>query len=38
MSAGETVEEQQALALAAAEEFANEDVQHCDAIGGTAQN
>ena len=33
MSAGETVPEQQALALAAAEEFANEDVQHCEAIG-----
>ncbi len=33
MRAGETVAEQQALALAAAEEFANEDVQHCKAIG-----
>jgi methylthioribose-1-phosphate isomerase len=33
MSAGETVAEQQALALAAAEEFANEDVAHCEAIG-----
>lgn len=33
MSAGETVEEQQALALAAAEEFANEDVKHCEEIG-----
>src|SRR6476646_6147464 len=33
MSTGETVEEQQALALAAAEEFANEDVAHCRAIG-----
>ncbi|MGZ4963379.1 MAG: S-methyl-5-thioribose-1-phosphate isomerase [Limisphaerales bacterium] len=33
MSKGETVEEQQALALAAAEEFANEDVAHCRAIG-----
>ncbi len=33
MRAGETVEEQQALALAAAEEFANEDVQHCESIG-----
>ncbi len=33
MSAGDTVEEQQALALAAAEEFANDDVQHCAAIG-----
>lgn len=33
MCAGQTVEEQQALALAAAEEFANEDVRHCEAIG-----
>jgi methylthioribose-1-phosphate isomerase len=33
MRAGETVEEQQALALAAAEDFANHDVQHCEAIG-----
>ena len=33
MSAGETVAEQQALALAAAEEFANEDVEHCEEIG-----
>ena len=33
MRAGETVAEQQSLALAAAEEFANEDVQHCEAIG-----
>jgi methylthioribose-1-phosphate isomerase len=33
MAEGENVEEQQALALAAAEEFANEDVQHCEAIG-----
>jgi methylthioribose-1-phosphate isomerase len=33
MRAGETVGEQQALALAAAEEFANEDVRHCEAIG-----
>ena len=33
MRAGETVEEQQALALAAAEEFANEDVRHCADIG-----
>src|SRR6185436_15750539 len=30
MRAGETVAEQQAIALAAAEEFANEDVQHCE--------
>jgi len=33
MSEGETVEEQQALALAAAEEFANENVRHCRQIG-----
>lgn len=33
MAAGETVAEQQSLALAAAEEFANEDVRHCAAIG-----
>jgi S-methyl-5-thioribose-1-phosphate isomerase len=33
MRAGETVAEQQALALATAEEFANEDVRHCEAIG-----
>ena len=33
MQAGETVAEQQALALAAAEEFADDDVRHCDAIG-----
>lgn len=33
MQQGETVEEQQAIALAAAEEFANEDVRHCEAIG-----
>jgi S-methyl-5-thioribose-1-phosphate isomerase len=33
MRAGQSVEEQQALALAAAEEFANEDVRHCEAIG-----
>jgi methylthioribose-1-phosphate isomerase len=33
MQSGETVEEQQSLALAAAEEFANEDVQHCRDIG-----
>jgi S-methyl-5-thioribose-1-phosphate isomerase len=33
MAAGETVAEQQALALAAAEEFAHHDVQHCEAIG-----
>jgi len=33
MRAGQTVEEHQALALAAAEEFANEDVRHCADIG-----
>jgi S-methyl-5-thioribose-1-phosphate isomerase len=33
MASGQTVEEQQAIALAAAEEFAHEDVQHCEAIG-----
>lgn len=33
MEEGETVEERQSLALAAAEEFANEDVQHCREIG-----
>lgn len=33
MARGKSVEEQQAFALAAAEEFANEDVRHCAAIG-----
>jgi S-methyl-5-thioribose-1-phosphate isomerase len=33
MQAGRTVAEQQSLALAAAEEFANEDVRHCEEIG-----
>jgi S-methyl-5-thioribose-1-phosphate isomerase len=33
MQNGETVEEKKSLALAAAEEFANEDVRHCEAIG-----
>ena len=33
MARGESVAQQQALALAAAEEFANEDAQHCEAIG-----
>ncbi len=33
MTRGETVAEQQALALAAAEDFAREDVSHCEAIG-----
>ena len=33
MRTGQTVEEQQALALAAAEEFAHEDVRHCEEIG-----
>jgi methylthioribose-1-phosphate isomerase len=33
MAAGETVAERQALALAAAEEFAEDDVRHCGVIG-----
>jgi S-methyl-5-thioribose-1-phosphate isomerase len=33
MQSGKTVEEQQSLALAAAEHFANEDVRHCEEIG-----
>jgi methylthioribose-1-phosphate isomerase len=33
MTRGETVAEQQSLALAAAEHFASEDVRHCEAIG-----
>jgi S-methyl-5-thioribose-1-phosphate isomerase len=33
MTRGETVPEKQSLALAAAEEFANEDVRHCEEIG-----
>ena len=33
VAAGETVEEKQSLALAAAEQFAHEDVQHCEMIG-----
>lgn len=33
MRAGETVAEQQSLALAAAEEFANQDARHCEEIG-----
>lgn len=33
MCRGESVAEKQALAVAAAEEFANEDVEHCRAIG-----
>jgi S-methyl-5-thioribose-1-phosphate isomerase len=33
MRAGKTVADQQALALAAAENFAEEDVKHCEAIG-----
>ncbi len=33
MRTGKTVAEQQSLALAAAEEFASEDVRHCEAIG-----
>jgi methylthioribose-1-phosphate isomerase len=33
MARGKTVGQKQSLALAAAEEFANEDVRHCEAIG-----
>ncbi len=33
MENGRTVEEKQSLALAAAEDFANEDVHHCEEIG-----
>ena len=33
MTSGQTVAERQFLALAAAEEFANEDVRHCEEIG-----
>ena len=33
MFCGQTIEEQQMLALAAAEEFADEDVRHCQEIG-----
>ncbi len=33
MRRGKSVEEQQFIALAAAEEFANEDVRHCEEIG-----
>jgi methylthioribose-1-phosphate isomerase len=33
MARGETVGEQQAIALSAADEFANEDVRHCEEIG-----
>lgn len=33
MARGKTVEEKKSLALAAAEEFANEDVEHCEEIG-----
>ncbi len=33
MRVGKTMEEKQALALAAAEQFANDDVRHCEAIG-----
>ena len=33
MAAGQSVDEQQALALAAAEQFAHEDVEHCRGIG-----
>jgi S-methyl-5-thioribose-1-phosphate isomerase len=37
MALGKTVSEKQSLALAAAEEFANEDVAHCEAIGRHGQ-
>lgn len=37
METGTTVAEKQALALAAAEEFANEDVRHCEQIGRHGQ-
>ena len=37
MADGESVEQKQALAVAAAEEFANEDVRHCEAIGRHGQ-
>ena len=33
MQSGQTVEEQQALALAAAEQFAHDDICHCESIG-----
>ena len=33
MAAGQTIAERQAIALAAAEHFADEDVAHCEAIG-----
>jgi len=33
MNTGDRVEERQALAIAAAEDFANDDVRHCEAIG-----
>jgi methylthioribose-1-phosphate isomerase len=33
MRAGQSIDEQQNLALAAAEEFASQDVRHCEAIG-----
>jgi S-methyl-5-thioribose-1-phosphate isomerase len=37
MARGKTIAEKQSLALAAAEEFANEDVRHCEAIGRHGQ-
>jgi methylthioribose-1-phosphate isomerase len=37
MVRGRSVAEKQSLALAAAEEFANEDVEHCEAIGRHGQ-
>ncbi|HEY3915754.1 MAG TPA: S-methyl-5-thioribose-1-phosphate isomerase, partial [Verrucomicrobiae bacterium] len=33
MSAGETIEDQKNLAIEAGEKFADEDVEHCEAIG-----
>jgi S-methyl-5-thioribose-1-phosphate isomerase len=38
MKSGQSVQEQQALAMAAAEEFANEDVRHCAGIGRHGAN
>src|SRR2546421_11646241 len=38
MRKGKTVDEQQALALAGAEEFANEDARHCEEIGEHGAN
>jgi methylthioribose-1-phosphate isomerase len=38
MARGKTIEEKKSLALAAAEEFANEDVRHCEEIGKHGAN